>query len=138
MRVYIAGPMRGVPGFNYPAFHAATARWRAAGHEVYNPAEADTEAGVTGDVAVSPKMANTLILNGLQRLAECDAIAMLPGWEDSLGALAEISFARALSPPLDIYDAETMCPLSDSLKKDKQGVARVSLACRSLGPHGNC
>lgn len=38
-RVYIAGPMTGLPDFNFPAFHAAAAAWRAAGWEVFNPAE---------------------------------------------------------------------------------------------------
>ena len=27
--VYIAGPMTGLPDFNYPAFHAAASAWRA-------------------------------------------------------------------------------------------------------------
>lgn len=38
-RVYIAGPMTGLPDFNYPLFHMAAARWRAAGWVVCNPAE---------------------------------------------------------------------------------------------------
>lgn len=38
-RLYLAGPMTGLPDFNYPAFHAAAAAWRAAGWTVANPAE---------------------------------------------------------------------------------------------------
>ena len=38
-RVYIAGPMTGLPDFNYPAFNAAAAKLRALGLEVLNPAE---------------------------------------------------------------------------------------------------
>lgn len=37
-RTYIAGPMSNCPDYNYPAFHAAAARLRAAGkdqHGVY-------------------------------------------------------------------------------------------------------
>ena len=38
MRIYIAGPMTGLPDSNYPAFHAAEARLQALGHEPHNPA----------------------------------------------------------------------------------------------------
>ena len=38
-RIYLAGPMSGLPDFNYPAFHAAAAVLRAQGHYVENPAE---------------------------------------------------------------------------------------------------
>lgn len=43
MRVYLAGPMRGVPHFNFPAFHAAAAELRARGYVVFSPAEADND-----------------------------------------------------------------------------------------------
>ena len=38
-RIYLAGPMSGLPELNYPAFHAKAAELRAAGHHVENPAE---------------------------------------------------------------------------------------------------
>ena len=45
-RIYIAGPMTGLPALNFPAFHAAASALRALGHQVVNPAEinADTTA----------------------------------------------------------------------------------------------
>ena len=43
MRVYISGPMSGLPELNFPAFHAAAASLRAKGLDVVNPAEINAE-----------------------------------------------------------------------------------------------
>ena len=43
MKLYLAGPMRGMPFFNFPAFKDAAAQLRAKGHYVFNPAERDEE-----------------------------------------------------------------------------------------------
>jgi hypothetical protein len=37
MRIFIAGPMRGLHEFDFPAFHRTAAKLRAEGHEVFNP-----------------------------------------------------------------------------------------------------
>lgn len=73
-RVYISGRMTGLPDFNYPAFNAAAAAWRAKGWDVSNPAEEfDGEQGLPYPVYV---------IQDIKRIQECDAIAMLPGWDD--------------------------------------------------------
>lgn len=38
-RIYLAGPMTGLPEHNFPAFHAEAARLRGLGYHVENPAE---------------------------------------------------------------------------------------------------
>lgn len=38
-RIYLAGPMTGLPEHNFPAFHAEAARLRGLGYQVENPAE---------------------------------------------------------------------------------------------------
>lgn len=109
MKVYLAGPMRGIPHFNFPAFHAAARDLRAAGHEVFNPAEGDIKRlgadpsvdNPTGDVALAAKR------HGFDRgaalradirwiLDHAEAICLLPGWERSEGACAECGVAMAL------------------------------------------
>lgn len=111
MNVFLSGPMRGVDGFNHAAFNLAAKRWRDVGHVVYNPAETDSEMGVSSDSPPSPELVRALILRGLVRLVECDALALLPGWERSRGVGAELGLALALDPPLAIYDADTMLPI---------------------------
>ena len=112
MKVYLAGPMRGIPEFNFPAFFAAAAKLRAEGHSVFNPAERDAashgdkvwKGNMTGDL----KEANKQGFNLREALRddthyicmEADAIALLPGWEKSSGATAERALGVALGHKL--------------------------------------
>lgn len=88
-RVYVSGPMTGMPDFNYPAFNAAAAQLRAAGYEVVNPAELD--ANDTG-----PMTWEQYMRRDIKALMDCDGLALLPGWRNSRGALLESFLARAL------------------------------------------
>ena len=110
MRLYLAGPMRGIPNFNFPAFHATAAALRAVGHEVFSPAERDIarhdgvdvsaanhagdEAQATRDHGFSLRDALAEDLEFICRHAE--GVAMMPGWENSAGARAEHATAVAL------------------------------------------
>lgn len=87
LRVYVSGPMTGLPDMNFPAFHAAADTLRRAGHEVVNPADA----GSGGDWSYED-----YLRRDLQDLLGCTAICMLPGWEASKGARVEEHMARAL------------------------------------------
>ncbi|CAM8627387.1 Protein of unknown function DUF4406 [Comamonadaceae bacterium] len=83
-KIYVAGPMTGLPDFNYPAFHAAAATLRDMGHTVLNPAENPTPPCGTWQGYM--RMA----------LAQCDCVVLLPGWADSRGALIERKLAQVL------------------------------------------
>ncbi len=109
MRVYIAGPMRGIPHFNFPAFHEAAAYFRSRGHEVFNPAERDNEAHGTDISAGNPtgcedraaaehgfSLRDALHDDLAWICRHADAIALLPGWRNSKGATAERATALAL------------------------------------------
>ncbi len=87
MKVYIAGPMSNMPDLNYPAFNAAAAMLRAAGHEVLNPAE--NPAPPCGTWLAYMRMA-------VAQIAQSDRLVMLPGWEKSRGARVEFSLALGL------------------------------------------
>jgi hypothetical protein len=108
MKIYLAGPMRGYPSFNFPAFDFAAALLRAEGHDVFSPAERDRtihglalEDNASGNEQIAEKLLGFSLREALAADTQfialaADAIALLPGWEKSSGALAELALAKAL------------------------------------------
>jgi nucleoside 2-deoxyribosyltransferase len=89
MKVYLSGPMTGLPDSNFPAFRRYAARLRAEGFEVISPAELHVGDG-------GPLTWEQYLRKDLRELLTCDAIALMPGWENSRGANLEAHVARAL------------------------------------------
>lgn len=110
LSVYIAGPMSGKPDYNYPAFHRVAGKWRRGGWEVFNPAE---NHGGRTDLPLAAYFAEDL-----PQVCRADALAVLPGWQDSKGASIEVSLARHLGKP--IYDAETCEPFYETTLQEAQ------------------
>jgi hypothetical protein len=110
MKLYLAGPMQGIPHFNFPLFNDMAARLRAGGHTVFNPAERDIERhggvdiskdNLTGSLKQSESEHKFSLRDALADdlwfiCKEADGIVLLPGWEQSNGAFAEWATARAL------------------------------------------
>ena len=98
MRIYLAGPMRGYPELNFPAFHEAARKLRDQGHVVFSPTEANLPSGFDQAAADSlgPERRHVFYLDTKIICLEVDAIALLTGWESSSGAFAEWALARAL------------------------------------------
>jgi hypothetical protein len=86
-RIYLSGPMTGVPQFNAPAFNAEAAWYRALGYEVVNPAEVKLANGATWA---------DYMRADLPLMMTCTRIHMLPGWQMSKGASLEHHIAREL------------------------------------------
>lgn len=108
VRVYISGPMSGYPEFNYPAFRAAAERLRTRGfyapHDVVSPAEIDHGPGAPGSYP-----SEHYLRNDLRHLIDCEVIALLPGWGESIGARCEVAIALTLG--MGFVDAETLQPM---------------------------
>ena len=93
MKVYIAGPMTGLPGYNGPAFEAAIIRLHELGHEPVSPTRIH---GYPWPQCCEGKSRGEIMRTCLAALVECDGIALLPGWQDHDGAQAEAHAANAM------------------------------------------
>jgi hypothetical protein len=87
MKIYLAGPMSGLPDYNYPAFNAAAKALRELGHHVENPAENPQPPCRTWHAYMRQAVA---------QLVRCEAVALMPGWESSKGANLEHRLAQDL------------------------------------------
>ena len=89
-RLYIAGPMTGLPDYNYPAFNQAAGKLRAHGYKVENPADNTVESQDYTDY----------LRAGLTQLLHCDGVAVLEDWWLSGGARWEVQTAGILRLPI--------------------------------------
>jgi hypothetical protein len=105
MKIYVAGKMRGLPYFGYQAFNDATAKLRAEGHEVFNPVESAEKIygpGIyrdnpSGDEAIAGIDGRLVFGKDLEFVcSHAEAVALLPNWTTSKGAIAEKAVAEAL------------------------------------------
>lgn len=85
MRLYIAGSVTGYADLNRPMFDLAASCLKAAGYDTLVP-HSFVPPDATGGEAMELC---------LERLKECDGIALLEGWENSVGAWMELTEARA-------------------------------------------
>lgn len=94
-RVYLSGPMSGLPESNFPAFHRAAAQLRAEGYAVVNPAEINPGACLSW---------RDWMRADIKALCDCDALVLLPGWQRSKGAHIELHLAHRLEMDIGFID----------------------------------
>lgn len=110
-RIYLAGPMSGIRDFNFPEFHKWAEHLRALGYDVVNPADKETLSGTwmpdfskipkewgcpTGQGTNEGLTPGDVKYRDVEELMTCGGIALLPGWENSLGARFELLAAKEL------------------------------------------
>jgi hypothetical protein len=108
MKIYLAGPMTGIPHFNFPAFEATAAMLRSQGHEVFSPAEHDIQTNGEDFHVSNPEgdtknaESNGFSLRGALKADldwicdHAEGIYLMPGWENSRGARTEHALAVTL------------------------------------------
>lgn len=109
-KIYLAGPMQGIPHFNFPRFNAVALVLRSSGHMVFNPAERDIErhggtdisaGNAEGSLAAAKADHSFCLRSALADDLEficnhAEVVMLLPDWEKSNGAQAEWRTAVAL------------------------------------------
>lgn len=105
MKIYVAGPMTGIPQFNYPEFFRVSNALRKLGHKVINPAETNgpTVEEALRDVDANPRSWEYYMRKDVRSVAKVDALCLLPGWQNSKGARLEVTVAKALGIPIYIF-----------------------------------
>lgn len=124
-KVYLAGPMSGIPQFNIPAFESAAARLRKSGYEVIVPHELDNSSGLgleklkaskEGAPEDHEKLGATwgdLLARDVKIIADegVQAVVVLKGWQKSRGARLEVFVALLCGLPVFYYAAAFTQPL---------------------------
>lgn len=96
-RIYLSGPMTGIPLDNYPAFIDAAETLRKQGYAVTNPAEIRLHDDATWE---------DYMRADIKELCDCCTVALLPGWENSKGANIEARLAIQLG--MRVVELETL------------------------------
>ena len=96
--------MTGYADLNHPAFFKAETHLMSMGYEVINPAKMDEELGLDPHKGVmDPEFLKDAVKRDLDAVMTCDGIALLPEWEGSKGARAEVAVAQWLGKPVYLF-----------------------------------
>lgn len=100
-RVYLAGPMTGLPRWNFDAFAAAAAELRAVGAVVTSPHEIDLSEGFDPDAkdAGAGFDLRAALERDVLAVLGADLVVLLPGWEGSAGVMVEVLTAEGAGIP---------------------------------------
>lgn len=134
LTLYLAGPMSGIPQFNYPEFARITKELRGAGYNIISPAEHDTPrqqgmAVASNDGLIDGKMPvddRTIKFDGetwgdvLARdvkliFDRCDGVVVMQNWGKSRGARLEVFVANLTARSIFVYQGEGVIrPMSEA------------------------
>jgi hypothetical protein len=105
-RAYISGPIRGIENYR-DAFDKAEEYYKAQGYKVISPAKKAIEHGIGGtdERQNDPVFRKKVLGQDIKDLLSCDTIIMLPNWEKSLGAIAELHIANACFMEVICHDS---------------------------------
>jgi hypothetical protein len=115
---YLAGPMSGIPQFNFPLFERAAKQLRSAGYNIISPAEVDAKDeelhkrvlastdGILQSSDIKESWGDFLSRDVKIIADKVQGIILLPGWEKSRGARLEAHVALLCGHSFRYYTAE--------------------------------
>jgi len=101
-RIYLAGPVTGLPDANKPAFAFAQQQIERMGHFAINPHTLVANARINpADWQACMRLCiNRLTMGAGLTSQPIDMVVMLPGWQQSRGATLERTIALTLGIPV--------------------------------------
>ena len=93
MKIYISGPITGMPELNEPAFASASLAIAEKGHVPINPFDVCRDIPRGSDLMAYMRA-------DIKAMMDADAVLMLSGWAESRGARIEHSIAVFLEIPI--------------------------------------
>lgn len=113
MKIYIAGPITGIPEYR-ETFGAAADKLAAEGHTVLNPATLPDGLEYAEYMDI-----------GMAMLRCCDAIHILPGWKESGGAVKEVraaaSAGKVIMGDIAVRDILTLAKYAQAAGGEAEG-----------------
>lgn len=104
---YLAGPMRGLPRYNFDAFFDAEHNLINKRYIIVSPARHDIEIGLDPDLPLDEQgwdLSESMIWDIKTIMhPNCVGVIVLPGWERSSGVATELSVARTLKKQVLSY-----------------------------------
>lgn len=121
IKLYVAGPMTGLPDLNYPKFLEAEEKLHKAGFSTVSPHRIDQlipipcgHAVYRGEIRYADPVEGCedcasrtwkwYMRQALRMLLDCDGVALLPGYQRSRGAQGEVRTASLLQMPYHYVD----------------------------------
>lgn len=96
--------MTGIEDLNHPAFFEAEFQLKVQGYTVINPAAMDEGLGLNPHIGVmDPEFLKKAAQRDLEAVIASDGIVLLPNWERSKGARAELAVAQWLDKKIYLY-----------------------------------
>ena len=113
VKLYLAGPMSGKAGFNYPRFQEVAEALRSRHYDIVSPHEMHD-----GDTSQSWEW---YLRKDLTIMLECDGLILLEDWEESRGARLELFVADKTSMFVYTLDKDLNLQASIYGSQDRTG-----------------
>jgi hypothetical protein len=118
-RIYISGPVTGIPNENRPAFTAAELQLRGAAFAVVNPLTLPHR---------HDKTWASYMRECIPAMLSCESVALLPGWQLSRGAIVERDLAVTLG--MDVRPlADWLLPMASPALPTSSSHAGLAPVC---------
>lgn len=145
-RVYLAGPMTGLPGYNFTAFIRATALLREAGYTVVSPVELDWEVYDYGhpefpsveDVEAAGFDIHDTMRRDIEAILTVEKVVLLPGWEKSSGVKKELAVAEFIGIRAYTYHEDNGARLGFYLREHREPTPANSALAAPAEPATQC